>query len=200
MPTNKYEKRTLVHVNPFTGSGIAFAFNSASSATQKTDLGQTDVNLAAPPAGLVIGANAPKPGRAAKKIPGGSVSSYFDIGKAGTLKAADWRIVSMPTIRRGKNQPLAKAVVITIGGIKYAWNMPNDTHAAIGADLGGLGIALADAKDKNLVWGATYPKLPRAQKFLSTGTGGGNIISTFVAPLKMDSLPAGWSASGKEYA
>ena len=200
MPTNKYLKRTLVHVLPFTGAGIAFGFNSASTDTQKVDLGQVAVDLAAPPAGLVIGANAPKPGRAGKKLADGSVSSYFDIAKASTLKAAGWKIISMPTIRRGKNQILAKAVVITFGGIKYAWNMPNDTHAAIGADLGGLGITLADPKDKNLVWGATYPKLPRAQKLLSSGTGGGNIISTYVDPSKMDSLPAGWSASGKEYA
>lgn len=198
--TNKYDKRTLVQVNPFANSGIAYGFNSASTSAQQTDLGQVVVDLGAPPAGLVIGANAPKPGKASKKLTTGTVSSFYDIAKVATLKAADWVIVSRPTIRRAKTQKLAKAVVITIGTLKYAWNMPNDTFAAVGADLAGLGIALADANDKNLVWGASYPKLPRASTFLSSGTGGGNIISTYVDPAKLNSLPAGWSASGKEYA
>lgn len=197
--SNKYDKRTLVSVNPFANSGILYGFNSASTDTQKADLGQTIVDLAAPGATLVIGANAPKPGRATKQVAVGSVTSFYDIDKAGTLKAADWKITSRPTIRRGKTQKLAKAVVITIGTIKYAWNMPNDTYNAVGADLAALGIALADANDKNLVWGASYPVLPRASQVVVANNGTA-VISTFVDPAKLNSLPPGWSASGKEYA
>ena len=197
--SNKYDKRTLVSVNPFTSSGILYGFNSASTATQREELGQAVVDLAAPGATLVIGANAPKPGRATKQVTVGSVTSFYDITKAATLKAADWKITSRPTIRRGKTQKLTKAVVITIGTLKYAWNMPNSTYNGVGSDLAALGIALADANDKNLVWGASYPVLPRASSVVIADNGTAN-ISTFVDPAKLDSLPAGWSASGKEYA
>jgi len=194
--SNKYSKRELVSVTPFTNSGLAYGFRSASDASEKADLGQVAVDMANPPAGLVIGASAPKPGRASKKFATKVVSSYFDITKLATLKAADWKIVKMPFIRRAKTMVLAKSVKITTGGIKHAWNMPLETYNAIGAtNLTGLGITDADANDKDLVWGADYPKLPRA----STVQTGGNIISTFVDPTKLNSLPTGWFGSGKEY-
>ena len=199
--SNKYNKRTLVQVNPFVNSGILYGFNSAADASQRTQLGQTEVDLSTPPPGLVIGANAPKPGRASKVFATTITSSFYDIAQVATLKTADWRIVSKPTIRRGKPQPKAKAVVITVNQVKYAWNMPNETYNAIGAsDRAALGISDADSNDKNLVWGASYPKLARASTFVTGGAGGGNIVSTFVDPTKVDNLPAGWGTSGQEYA
>ena len=196
--SNKYNKRTLVQVNPFAVSGILYGFPSGADASQKTALGQVDVDMSAPPAGLVIGANAPKPGRASKKFATTIASGFYDIAQVATLKAADWRIVSRPTIRRAKSQPLAKPVVITVGTVKYAWNMPTETYTAIGAaDRAALGINDADSNDKNLVWGANYPRLPRASTVVAAS---GNILSTFVDPTKMDNLPAGWGGSGKEYA
>jgi hypothetical protein len=164
-------------------------------------LGQVAVDLNQPPAGLIVGANAPKPGRASKVYTATISSGFYDIAQIPALKAADWKIVSRPFIRRGKPTKLAQAVVINHQGIKYAWMMPKETYNSIGqGNLTALGITNTDQNDKNLVWGAAFPKLPRASFIDNTGSGGVNkTLSTFVDPTKVDDLPPGWAVTGKEY-
>lgn len=74
--------------------------------------------------------------------------------------------------------------------------MPNETSAKIGdADKTALGIEVGTADDRDLVWGARFPKPPRA-----SSRSGQSIISTFVDldPSKIDNLPQGWQSSGRE--
>lgn len=192
--SNKYETREAVYVTPFTGSTIKYGFLTNTKEAEQTALGQTTIDFtAALPTGLCFGANAPKPGRASKVTATQSVSSYYSIAKAGTLKADGWRL-SRPFIRRGGITSKTVGVYVTLNGIKYAWMMPTETYNKIESDLAGLGIELADANDKDLVWGASSPKPPKGSKVVDT-----NIISTFVDPTKANSLPTGWSLSGKEY-
>jgi hypothetical protein len=70
--------------------------------------------------------------------------------------------------------------------VKYAWNMPKDTAQKIGS-IQALGIRLATGQDNDLVFGAEYPKPPRATRLI-----GEDQISTFYDP--STTLPAGWSA------
>lgn len=189
----RYGTRSEVYVVPHANSVVKYGFLTSVRNTTQTELGQVAVDRANLPAGLVFGANAPKPGRASKMTATGSESSFYDIGKAGALKNDGWRL-SFPTIRRGKTGRRSVCVYVTMGTIKYAWMQNRETHTLIAADLGGLGIELGTSDDRDLVWGARYPQPPRGYK-----TGADNrTISTFIDPSKADNLPAGWAGSGRE--
>jgi len=197
--SNRYNTRVEVYVNPFPNSGIAYGFPSAiSEEGKRTALGQVLVNRAALPPGLVFGANAPKPGRATKTFATETNTSFYSIENAAALAADGWRL-SFPTIRRARAGAKTVAVYVTIGTIKYAWMMPDELHTQILDDMAALGVQEADINDRNLVWGARYPKPPRGASVV-IGAQGRNILSTFVDPDKADSLPPGWSMTGKEYA
>ena len=60
-----------------------------------------------------------------------------------------------------------------------------------------LGIDDADVNDRDLVWGARFPKPPKVSITIITGSDI-DTVSTFADPSAMDSLPAGWAASGRE--
>jgi len=190
---DKYASRELVWVNPFAGSTIKYGFLTNADAGVKGALGHVEVTGAYPD-GLVIGANAPKPPRASRLRATGTESSYCDADAVATARAAGWR-VSPGKVRIGSSKKKSKTVYVTYtGGIKYAWNMPNDTYAKIGADLAALGIQLATSADEDLVFGARYPRVPRVIKPIF-GTDTVDNVSTFCDPQKLDSLPEGWSTA-----
>lgn len=192
MALNVYDSREEVWVDPFSGSGIKYGFLTNVESARRTILGHNPVNRANPPTALVFGANRPKPGRASKKFGTENTSSFYDVGQASALRADGWSL-SRAKIRRGGSSNLSTAYYVTIEGIKYAWNMPNHTANRVGADLAGLGIQQATGNDRDLVWGASYPKPPRAIAQV-----GNDRISTFVDPSRIDSLPDGWASSGSE--
>ncbi|WNZ24847.1 hypothetical protein HJG54_19670 [Leptolyngbya sp. NK1-12] len=196
MPANVYESRREVWVTPFTGAGIKYGFLTNVSTAVGTACGHTAVDRANPPVGLVFGANAPKPGRASKRRADGIDSTFYDISKVSTLRSGGYSLTA-PTIRRGRATVASKAVYVDLNGVKYAWRMPLVTYNKIADDRAVLGIEDADQNDRDLVWGARFPKPPKAAKTIITGSSV-DVISTFVDPASIDNLPAGWSTAGRE--
>jgi hypothetical protein len=189
-----YGKRTLVWVIPFTGSTLKYGFKTNADGAAQTVLGHTVVDLAAAmPTGLVIGANAPKPPRAVRKRTTGSESSYCAAGNIDDAKAAGWS-VSPGRVRRGSSSTLSKTVYVLHEGNKLAWKMPLWAYNRISTDFAGLGIVDATAAAKDLVFGVSYPVLPRVKKMILNGTTFSS-SSTFCDPSKLDALPAGWATT-----
>lgn len=188
MPASIYGAKQLVWVTPFTGSTIKYGFMTNADTGTRTALAHVEVT-GAYPTGLVIGANAPKPPRAKKLTATGTESSFCDAEGVAAARAAGWRI-SRGKIRIGASGSKSKTVYVTHEGNKLAWKMPNFLHANITGDLVGLGIALATSADKDLVFGARFPVLPRVGKISATF----NKYTTFCDPSKLDSLPTGWSS------
>lgn len=197
MAANSYDSRDLVWVTPFGGSSIKYGFLTNAPAATRTACGHNAI-AADYPTGLVIGANAPKPGRASKRTATGTNGSFYDIGQRATLRTDGWSL-TYPKIRRGSTGANSNAVYVNLGSIKYAWRMPKTTYTKVGGDRAVLGIEDATSNDTDLVWGASYPKPPKASK-VEVGADGTNVISTFVDTSAVDSLPDGWStSSGEEY-
>jgi hypothetical protein len=191
MPTNIYGPRELVWVTPFTGSSIKYGFMTNVDESVNTILGHTSVT-GAYPAGLVIGANAPKPPRAKKRFTTGVESSYCDAEAAPLARADGWKI-SPGRIRLGSSGSKSKTVYVVHETNKIAWRMPSYLYAKLAAeDLTGLGIKVAAATDKDLIFGVRYPQLPRVTKFDATADAN---YSTYCDPSKLQSLPAGWATA-----
>lgn len=190
----RYGTREEVYVTPYPTATIKYGFLTSVKESTRTALGHVAVNRAALPEGLVFGANAPKPGKASQTTAAGSESSFYDVSKSAALKVDGWRL-SFPTVRRGKTGRKSTCVYVTIDGIKYAWMQNNETHGLLAADASALGLELGTSDDIDLVWGARFPRPPRAYK-----TGADNrTISTFVDPSKIDSLPPGWASGSTEF-
>lgn len=203
-----YGPRELVAVVPYTGATWKYGFNTTTKEAEQTALGQTDAIVNGDYiAGLVIGVNRPKPPRATRK---GSAtdtgSTYCGADAIATAKAAGWR-VKVPLRRGGRSGAKSKTVYVTVGEIdadgqpvgpqfKYAWPMPLFLYnRIIAADRTALGIEDATASDTDLIFGADYPKPPRASFIATPTSGASNTLTTFVDPNKIDNLPSGWSAA-----
>jgi hypothetical protein len=198
MVTTVYDSKRLMAV-PIPGiANLMYGFNTNVKDATSTELGHVPAIAASGGdnngyiANLIIGANKPKPMRASK--PGGS-SSYIDAAKAPTLRGGNWNISPAKYASIGKSAK-SKIVYVEIGFVKYAWHIPNFlfNQAAFTAAMTALGITLATNNDRDLVLGADYPKPPRA-KFTAVVGDEVNSYSSFVAPLKIDNLPDGWSLS-----
>lgn len=140
-------------------------------------------------AGVVFGANSPKPNRATKEFTASSViSSFCDPGKEATLKADGW-IINGGGRRRGlARTPRSRSVFVDMGTYNYAWNLT----AAEQTHMAALGIEFATGATPSLVWGST-PKPPRATKKIN-----GRVVSTFIKPdtaTLTAAETAGWSIS-----
>ncbi len=195
MPNNKYDGKALVSV-PM-GASMVCVFETNVDSVARTALGHIPV-LTAVPAFAFQGANSPKPTRA-KILTADGWNSSFVTAVATTqaaLKEVGWQIGRAPQRRAIISGTTARAVTVyvTIRGIKYAWNMPSETRVKItDATLTALGINIATAADiPTLVWGATFPKPAKAQTFITGGTQGGDLLSTFVGQAVEDNLPANW--------
>jgi len=184
----KYDDRYPVSVVPFNGSTIRYGFKTNIDTGDGQVLGHvaaTDTNQQ----GLVFGANSPKPARASRKRATGTTSSFIDWNAIAAARTQGWSI-GKASIRRGGTTAKSRVVAVTFQGITYAWNMPNDTYANIGAgDLQTLGVRDTDTNDTDLVFGADSPKPPKA-----VFDAGENIYSTFYDPTN-GTLPEGWSSA-----
>lgn len=190
----RYAKRRMAHVQPFTGSTLRYGFKTNVEPKIGTEAGHKIITATAIP-GLVIGANAPKPARGTKtRVTGGRIqtfSTFVDAAKRNSLPSG-WT-VARPKVRRGRQTSKTVIAYVTIQGVNYAWNLPKDTYNKIKGQIPILGIKIATSADKNLVFGASYPKPPKAGTTLASSGGGIDNISTFVDPSALDRLPANWS-------
>lgn len=184
------ETRTLVTVGVPGFEGLRYGFPSGLKDTLRDDFGQAAINFDQLGTGLVLGANSPKPYRAGKRLTTGFESSYCDPSKVATLKGAGWSI-TFPKIRTATKSNLSTTLYVTIGGVKYAWVTPT-LPTGVTADV--IGAKVAAASDKDLVFGARFPRPARYGKDL-TAEGSENVttISIFVDPSKEGTLgDAGW--------
>lgn len=195
MPLNKYNNKELVSVPLSNGLNYVFATNV--DAVARTALGHVPVT-ALVPALSFQGGNSPKPLRA-RKLTADGWNSSFITSVAATVTAAKTAgyQVSNSSKKRGlvpTSGARATTVYVTVRGIKYAWNIPNESITAITtATLTALGINIATAADlPTLVWGASLPRPAKAKFFNAAGPGGGDVLSTFVGQAQEDSLPNGW--------
>ena len=202
MPSiNQYDSTRPVSVRPFAAAPILYGFKTNCKAATSTACGHTDVDYANLPATIVFGARAPKPGRASRLNTDEYESSFFDYTVYGALKTAGWA-TTRPFVRRPSVSSRSITVSVSTnstggatGVIKYAWNMPIALYNKIESELAGLGIDVPSAGDTDLVFGANSPRPPRASKTV-VGAGGNDILTTFVAPARFDSLTSGWAPAG----
>lgn len=199
--TNQYDPTRAVYVQPYNSSPILYGWKTNCKAATSTACGHTDVNFAALPQNLIFGARAPKPGRASRLNADEYESSFYFHANYAALKADGWA-TTRPFTRRPSTSSRSITVSVSTnadgnatGPIKYAWNMPVALYNKIEADLAGLGIEVPAAGATDLVFGANSPRPPRASRTL-TGAGGNDIVTTFVAPARFDSLPEGWGPAG----
>lgn len=190
---NPYGTRQLVSVIPFTGSSLRYGFLTNELRTvlgQATGLSEDGGYVT----GLVIGANAPKPGRATKERATGVESSFYGFAARAAAIAAGWKL-SPGRVRNGSSSARSKTVHIVYQGNKIAWKMPQYLYSKLtDADRTALGIVPSAASDLDLVFGVRYPRLPRVAKILvPDGSEIGNRLTTFCDPSKLDNLPAGWA-------
>ena len=195
MPLNKYDTKDLVSV-PLS-NGLLYLFQTNVDSAARTALGHTAVTGVIPPLAFQ-GGDSPKPRRARKLTADGWNSSFVSSTPAAiaAAKAAGYQV--SPREKRQGRVPTSGArattVYVLIRGIKYAWNLPNESIATITqATLTALGIEIATAADEDtLVWGASLPKPATVTFYNASGPGGGDQLSTFVAQAKEDTLPTGW--------
>ncbi len=175
-------------------AGLKYGFKTTKSVhdSYKGELGQTTYAGAA---GVVFGANSPKPARATKEFAAGNISSFCSSDKIDNLKTNNWIVNAKGSIRGIKTGGKTRTVFVDMpGGWKYAWNITKEE-----ADLAGvLGFQLATASDaSDLVWGVNDPKPPRAVKREN-----GSSTSTFIQPKQSvidKAIEAGFSISGINY-
>lgn len=184
----KYDSRRIVHVQPIQGLNIRYGFATNIDQAQSSQLGHVAL-AGTPPNGYVFGANAPKPARASRRFATGMVSSFVSVTSIVAARGQGWKV---GLAKRGGpvNTAKSQTVFVTMNGVKYAWNQPKDTQQKIGG-LGALGIRVATTADRDLVFGASRPRPPRARRIVGTGDQT-DVISTFYDPT-VAQLPAGWS-------
>lgn len=193
MPTQIYGTRKTVWVALPTFGALKYGFRTNVDADTSTALGHTEIAGGTYPAGFALGVNMPKPPRASKTsdATGITESSWCAPASVATARVAGWTVRS-GKLRIGQSGKRSKTCYIIVDGVKFAWRMPNYQHTLINANFADLGIYAATNADDELVFGASYPKLPRASAII---TGQGR-VSTFVDPTKLDNLPAGWTGVG----
>ncbi len=193
---NKYGQRDQVTV--LIAAGVNYVFETNVDTEERVALGHVAVTTGTPPVGAFLGANSPKPRRARRLSETGWNSSFCAEASVAALKAAGWQVGRAPKKRAIITGAASRSltVYVTIGGIKYTWNMPRETYNKITPGIATtLGIQVATSADTDtLVWGSSTPKPARVQATLTGGTviDGQDILTTFCSATAEDSLPAGW--------
>lgn len=202
-----YGKRELVAVKPAPDISFLYGYRTNATQSQQTDLGMipglVNGNFIS---GLVLGADMPKPARMRRIVNNlGTDSHYASWDAIDDARTKGWSLVSRYKIRRaisGKDSKLHYIDMQTLDAngdpvgptLKYCWPIPLFLLNKISADLAAMGIEVADANDKNLVFGCQYPKPPQAQRTVVAADGTSDVNTTFCDPKKLDNLPAGWRA------
>lgn len=166
MGTNstKYDTKGWKYVDVTVGSvTFSYAFKTNMDTNFAALFGHKPVTTGS--ANLIVGANYPKPARASGKKAKKYGSSFIDPSQYTAAKADGFNITASKrgAIATGKAGEDSHAVKITVAGIDYAWNMPDDTYALIGdvkATLKIEDITTSTDAIKSVV-GASFPKPAR---------------------------------------
>ena len=195
MPRETNPKQLLV-INKAVRShpNLKYLFLSTLKDSFHNDFGCTKITTDFTDAtGLVYECNSPKPARASKRTSDPEIEgAYCAYDKTATLRGNRFSIVR-PLNKVKLGTALTDIQYVNINGLKMAWrsNKPSaEQLTEIGDFRTLLGIELGTFSDKDLVFGATFPRLPRVQKSLNDGSK----FSSFCDNTKVDdALAAGWS-------
>ena len=168
-----YGKTRLVSVQPTVSlTTVKYGFRTNVDAATSTALGHAAVTVTdnAYPVGFCLGANSPKPARASKKFATGLKTSYCDATKRAEATTAGWK-VGPASVRRAAETRFTQTVFVTFEGNKYGWRLPKAVIAKVTvAEFANLGIEVATGTEKDIIYGASIPRLPVATKENADGT------------------------------
>jgi hypothetical protein len=177
-----------------THPNLKYVFKSTLKSSLHNDFGCLEVTADfTDPTGVVFEPNSPKPARASKRTADPEIEgAYCAFDKTKTLRG-DRYTITQPVNKLSLSTALTNALYINLAGTKYAWKSSKLSAEQIG-ELGGyqalLGIETVSANDRDLVWGATFPKPPKVKKTLADGS----TFSSFCDSTKVDdAIAAGWS-------
>lgn len=177
---------------------IKYGFRTTVKESTSTILGHQALTVSTPVTGLIFKANSPKPRRASRRTATGLESSFISASAIAAAVAAGFDIVkAKPNGRKSKTR-LQVPVYVTVNGVKYAWGMRKAQLTKLGANLKTLGIIEATGAEQDLVFGASFPKPPRAT---SVTTSGESTISssTFYDPSKEKAVQGAFSTAAGQY-
>ncbi|PZU92589.1 MAG: hypothetical protein DCE90_18075 [Pseudanabaena sp.] len=161
--------------------GIKYGFRTTVKESTSTLLGHQALDVSTPVTGLIFKANSPKPRRASRRTATGLESSFIAPAAVVAAVAAGFDITkARPNGRKSVTQ-FQIPVYVTVNGVKYAWGMRRAQKAKLGANFGALGIKEANGSEQDLVFGASFPKPPRAESIV-TSKAGDVRSSTFYDP------------------
>lgn len=160
-------------------STLKYGFRSGLRDSEQSRFGQTQITTANDVLNLVIGANAPKPARAAKKMATGWEGSYCSHTAIATLKVAGYRITAGKSTRKPRAATAnSRVVYVKLNGIKYAWYY---TASTVAANIATVGVREASGSDNDLIFGAEFPKPPRYKVII-----GDDSFSSFIDPSSLE--------------
>ena len=174
MPT-RYDDRRRVCV-PIAEAVARYGWLTNITAGDSTALGHTELSEdGSGGTGVVFfGASRPKPPRARKSSDG--TTSFYDASKAlpaGWVKSSPSKGFIAP-----RTSDKTTRHFVSIQGAKYAWDLPNDVAAKIGAAKEGLGVQVLSNGDNawfgvNMITNTTIGKLGKPIRAIATMTGEG---------------------------
>lgn len=179
---------------------LKYGFRTKLESDYRATLGQVAIEPTTPVAGLAIGVNAPKPKKAIKRFATGTKSSFVAGDKEDDAVKAEWDVVRARPNGRKRDTQFQVAVYVTINTLKYGWGMRKVTFERIKGSLAALGIKRVTPADNDVIFGASFPKPPKAVGGTVSGTAKNqttNRINTFSDPDV--ELPAGFLSSGGRY-
>jgi hypothetical protein len=162
-------------------AGIKYGFRTTVKESTSTILGHQALDVSTPVTGLIFKANSPKPRRASRRTATGLESSFIAPSAVAAATAAGFDITKARPNGRKSITQFQIPVYVTVNGIKYAWGMRRTQKAKLGANFGALGIKEANGSEQDLVFGASFPKPPRAESIV-TSKDGSISSSTFYDP------------------
>jgi len=198
--TTKYNSKDLVSVTiaDSVTTSMKYAFLTNIPAADRTTLGQTAVDAANIPIGMVIGSHFPKPRRASRRETARYTSSFCSSSAIDAVRAAGWRVSKgrgVPKLHPATGgSSFVVSVAVPVRGTLYGWRMPHTTYSRGAGDLTNMGIdPIVGADLKDLAMYPNFPRPPRAAKIVAgTGEEGAtNLITTFYDPDR--ELPEGWT-------
>lgn len=179
-------------------AGIKYGFRTTVKESTSTILGHATLDVSTPVTGLIYKANSPKPRRASRRTATGLESSFIAPAAVVAAVAAGFDITkARPNGRKSRSQ-FQIPVYVTVNGVKYAWGMRKTQKAKLGANFGALGIKEATGSEQDLVFGASFPKPPRAQSIV-TSKDGSISSNTFFDPTNEAQVQGKFSVQAGQY-
>jgi len=170
-----------------------YGFRTTAKTTTSTVLGHQTLDVSTPVTGLIFKANHPKPKRASKTFATGTESSYIAPSAVTAAISAGWNVTRARSNGYKSTSQFQVAVYVTVNGVKYAWAMRKAQKAKLGNNFATLGIKEVTGAEQDLVFGASFPKPPRAGAISVSGKGANATTMksfTYFDPSNESSLPA----------